>query len=88
MKGNEMSGMWPAWVDTRSVFPMCAAGPIICPDLAGRGVFSPSDIQSDKTHNDAERAAARLEVEGSEQSAARAAGRMLPNNPSLMFRVA
>ena len=55
-----MSGMWPAWVDTRSVFPMSAAGPLICPDPTGRG---PSHIQPDKARNKTGRAAAQLEMD-------------------------
>lgn len=74
--------MWPAWVDMRSVVPMHAAGRIICPDPTGRSVSCPSDIQSDKTLDKGERAAALLEVDGSEQNTASVpTPKMLPINP-------
>lgn len=69
--------MQPAWVDTRSVFAVHSAGPIICPDPTGRGVSRPSDMQSDK----AEIAAAQLEVDGSEQNAARAYTKAATSRP-------
>lgn len=50
-----MSGMWPAGVDMRTVFPMHAVGPIICSDPTGEGrLLCLSDIQSDNAHDKTE----------------------------------
>lgn len=69
-QGSGVSGIWPAWVDMRSVFPMHAAGPIICSDPTGRGVSCPSDIQCDKACDKAERAVALLEAKSSKENTA------------------